>query len=116
MDPAVLVESVKKFNEAVSSGYDPEFGRTVFNTHALIEDFGPYYACPRSPAVHHTMGGVRIDTLCRVYNENGEIIPGLYAAGEVTGGIHGANRLGGNALTDTVVFGRIAGQSAVNCK
>lgn len=61
MDPAVLMESVKKFNEAVSSGYDPEFGRTVFNTHALIEDFGPYYACPRSPAVHHTMGGVRVD-------------------------------------------------------
>ena len=58
------------------------------------------------------MGGVRIDTKCRVYNENGEIIENLYAAGEVTGGIHGTNRLGGNALTDTVVFGRIAGESA----
>ena len=58
------------------------------------------------------MGGVKIDTGCHVYNTDGKIIPGLYAAGEVTGGIHGANRLGGNALTDTVVFGRIAGTNA----
>ena len=62
--------------------------------------------------VHHTMGGVRINVNAQVLDENGNVIPGLYAAGEVTGGIHGSNRLGGNALTDTVVFGRIAGESA----
>ena len=68
------------------------------------------------PTVHHTMGGVVIDTDCHVLTEAGAAIPGLYAAGEVTGGIHGANRLGGNALADTVVFGRIAGQSAAEGK
>ena len=113
MDPAVLMESVKKFNEAVSSGYDPEFGRTVFNTHALIEDFGPYYACPRSPAVHHTMGGVRVDVDTHVLREDGSWIAGLYAAGEVTGGFHGTNRLGGNAIADCLANGRIAGLTVV---
>ena len=112
MDPAVLMESVKKFNEAVSSGYDPEFGRTVFNTHALIEDFGPYYACPRSPAVHHTMGGVHITTDAQVVLESGETVPNLFAAGEITGGIHGTNRLGSDAIADVITFGRIAGASA----
>ena len=90
-------------------GQADQFGRTLFGQPI---DNGPFYAGARVPTVHHTMGGVRIDTLCRVYNENGEIIDGLYAAGEVTGGIHGTNRLGGNALTDTIVFGRIAGESA----
>ncbi|MDD6049672.1 MAG: flavocytochrome c [Clostridiales bacterium] len=90
-------------------GQADQFGRTLFGQPI---DNGPFYAGARVPTVHHTMGGVRIDTLCRVYNENGEIIKNLYAAGEVTGGIHGTNRLGGNALTDTVVFGRIAGESA----
>ena len=90
-------------------GQADQFGRTLFG--APIDN-GPFYAGARVPTVHHTMGGVRIDTLCRVYNENGEIIDNLYAAGEVTGGIHGANRLGGNALADTIVFGRIAGESA----
>ena len=75
-------------------------------------DTAPYYAAARVPTVHHTMGGVRINVNAQVLDENGNVIPGLYAAGEVTGGIHGSNRLGGNALTDTVVFGRIAGESA----
>ena len=90
-------------------GQPDEFGRTIFGP---AIDTAPFYAGARVPTVHHTMGGVKIDTLCRVYNENGEIIENLYAAGEVTGGIHGANRLGGNALADTIVFGRIAGESA----
>ncbi|MEG0669140.1 MAG: FAD-binding protein, partial [Clostridium sp.] len=90
-----------------------EFGRTLYNQPI---DQGPYYAGARVPTVHHTMGGVKINTDAQVINTNGEIIPGLYAAGEVTGGIHGANRLGGNALTDTVVFGRIAGASAAASK
>ncbi|MBQ8618923.1 MAG: flavocytochrome c [Clostridia bacterium] len=94
-------------------GQPDEFGRTLFGP---AIDNGPFYAGARVPTVHHTMGGVRIDTECHVYTENGEIIENLYAAGEVTGGIHGANRLGGNALADTIVFGRIAGESAALCK
>ena len=113
VDPANLVATVAEYNEycigGAKYGQADQFGRTLFGE--PIND-GPFYAGARVPTVHHTMGGVRIDTLCRVYNENGEIISGLYAAGEVTGGIHGANRLGGNALADTIVFGRIAGESA----
>ena len=68
---------------------------------------------PQVPAVHHTMGGVRIDTQTHVLDENGQPIALLYAAGEVAGGIHAGNRLGGNALTDIFTFGRIAGKTAV---
>jgi len=67
-------------------------------------------------AVHHTMGGVRIDKETRVLDRQGNVIKGLYAAGEVTGGIHGTNRLGGNAIADIFTFGRIAGNSAANQK
>lgn len=62
--------------------------------------------------MHHTMGGIRINTQAQVLDESGEVIPGLYAAGEVTGGIHGNNRLGGNAYSDIMTFGRIAGLNA----
>lgn len=72
----------------------------------------PYYAVKVAPGVHHTMGGVKINTNCEVISVTGEVIPGLYAAGEVTGGVHGGNRIGGNAVADIVVFGRIAGNSA----
>jgi len=113
VDAENLKATIAEYNEycvgGSKEGQADQFGRTLFGQ--PIND-GPFYAGARVPTVHHTMGGVRIDTLCRVYNENGEIISGLYAAGEVTGGIHGTNRLGGNALTDTVVFGRIAGESA----
>ena len=68
------------------------------------------------PATHHTMGGLMINTDSEVINEEGNIIKGLYAAGEVTGGIHGGNRLGGNSLSDIFTFGRIAGKSAANNK
>ncbi len=71
---------------------------------------------PRSPTVHHTMGGVEINEKAQVINTKGNPIPGLYAAGEVTGGIHGTNRLGGNALADITVFGRIAGENAAKEK
>lgn len=112
-----LVATIAEYNRHCIGGdlegQPDEFGRTLFGP---AIDNGPFYAGARVPTVHHTMGGVRIDTQARVYNENGEIIDNLYAAGEVTGGIHGTNRLGGNALTDTVVFGRIAGESAALCK
>ena len=113
VDAANLKATIAEYNEycigGSKEGQADQFGRTLFG--APIDN-GPFYAGARVPTVHHTMGGVRIDTLCRVYNENGEIISNLYAAGEITGGIHGANRLGGNALADTIVFGRIAGESA----
>ena len=65
-----------------------------------------------APGIHHTMGGVKIDTSAEVLDKDGNVIPGLFAAGEVTGGVHGGNRLGGNAVADIVVFGRIAGANA----
>ena len=75
----------------------------------LTRGSGPYYAIPQWPSLHYTMGGLRIDAEARVLDTSGKPIPGLYAAGEVCGGIHGANRLAGNAVTECVVFGRIAG-------
>lgn len=107
-----LVQTIAEYNKAVDTKNDP-FGRTLLN---VKMEKGPFYAIPRVPALHHTMGGLRIDTLARVLDTKGEPIPGLYAGGEVTGGIHGGNRLGGNAVTDTVVFGRLAAQSAVDGK
>ena len=104
-----LEASITAFNENVASGEADEFGRTLFSTPI---DNGPFYAAARVPTVHHTMGGVKIDVETHVINESGDIIEGLYAAGEVTGGIHGSNRLGGNALIDILVFGRIAGGNA----
>lgn len=96
----------KSFDDKVE---EDEFGRTLF-TYPMKE--GPYAAVPRTPALHHTMGGLKIDTEGHVLDKDGNPIPGLFAAGEVTGGIHGANRVGGNAVVDLVVFGRIAGQNA----
>ena len=109
VDPANLVKAVNEFNAAVDSGKADAFGRTLFDTKI---DTPPYYAGARVPTVHHTMGGVEINEYTQVLDATGAIIPGLYAAGEVTGGIHGSNRLGGNALADILVFGRIAGESA----
>ena len=108
IDPAVLQATVDDFNAAVDAGADEEFGRTLFN--CKLEN-GPWVATPRTACVHHTMGGVTIDTEGHVLDTDGNIIPGLVAAGEVTGGIHGGNRLGGNAVVDTVVFGKLAGET-----
>jgi len=104
-----LIAAVEEFNSHVDNKTTDQFGRTLYSTKI---DQAPYYACIRVPTLHHTMGGVEINTSGQVINESGEVIPGLYAAGEVTGGVHGSNRLGGNALTDILVFGRIAGKSA----
>lgn len=109
VDPANLVAAVTEFNTHVDEKTPDAFGRTLY---ADQIDKGPFYAGARVPTVHHTMGGVKINTEAQVIDVNGNVIPGLYAAGEVTGGIHGTNRLGGNALTDILVFGRIAGGNA----
>ncbi len=113
MDPKVLTETVENYNSYVDKGHDPEFNKGAFD---LKVECPPYYATPRKPAVHHTMGGLRIDDEARVLDKNGKVIEGLYAAGEVTGGIHAGNRLGGNALADIFTFGRIAGYNAAHKK
>ncbi len=114
-----LVKTVEEYNRHCLGGdlegQEDEFGRTLFTDTDKINNGinqGPFYAAERMPTVHHTMGGVKINTSTQVINTQGDVIPGLFAAGEVTGGIHAGNRLGGNALTDTIVFGRIAGKSA----
>jgi fumarate reductase flavoprotein subunit len=107
VDPAAFRATIDDYNRGIDSGVD-SFGKKLLGSKI---DKAPFYASPRVPTVHHTMGGVRIDTLARAIDEAGDVIPGLYAAGEVTGGIHGGNRLGGNAIADTIVFGRIAGKS-----
>jgi flavocytochrome c len=113
VDPSNLSASVESFNQAVEGKSADPFGRTLF---AEKIDTPPYYAGARVPTVHHTMGGVVITENAQVVDVNGVIIKGLYAAGEVTGGIHGSNRLGGNALADITVFGKIAGESAALMK
>ena len=89
---------------------DPDFGRTTGMEADL--SVAPYYAIKIAPGIHHTMGGIKINSSAQVISTSGAVIPGLFAAGETTGGIHGGNRVGGNAVCDFIVFGRIAGQSA----
>lgn len=110
VDPDVFEATIASYNACVDNGFDPEFGKDVFDLKVAV---APFYATPRKPAIHHTMGGLKIDTQTHVLNTEGQIIEGLYAAGEVAGGIHAGNRLGGNSLTDIFTFGRIAGQTAV---
>lgn len=111
MEPKTLRDTIDKYNSYVDEGFDPEFHKDTFS---LKVEKAPFYATPRKPAVHHTMGGLKIDTKTRVLDENDQPIKHLYAAGEVAGGIHAGNRLGGNALTDIFTFGRIAGKTAVD--
>ena len=111
IDPAVLAKTLADWNEIVANQRDTQFGRTT----GMNEDLStpPYYAIKIAPGIHHTMGGVKINTAAEVINTEGKAIPGLFAAGEVTGGVHGGNRLGGNAVADIVIFGRIAAESAI---
>ena len=108
-----FLATVADFNAHCDSGEVDEFGRVSW--FGKIE--GNYYVgYPRKPAAHHTMGGVRIDEETHALREDGSIIKGLYCAGEITGVVHGGNRLGGNAVVDFTVFGRIAGEQAAQAK
>lgn len=109
VDAAAFAETMNTWNSYVEAKNDPDFGRVSF---ANPLNTAPYYAIKVTAGVHHTMGGLQINTNTEVLDQSGNVIPGLYAAGEVTGGVHGANRLGGNAVADIVVFGRIAGAAA----
>ena len=105
-----LVDTINKHNRYLAEGKDPEFNKPI--TKAMTPMIkGPFYAVAQWPAIHHCMGGLRINDKAQVVDVFGEVIPKLYAAGEVTGGIHGSNRLGSNAIPDCVVFGRTAGKN-----
>ena len=105
-----FADTMNTWNAAVAAGEDTEFGRN----NGMDDDLStaPYYAIHIAPGIHHTMGGVKIDTKTEVIDTEGNVIPGLFAAGEVTGGVHGGNRIGGNAVCDFIVFGRIAGSES----
>lgn len=109
MDTQLLQSTVTNYNQYQQSGDDKAFHREDMPLNLTQP---PYYAVKVAPGIHHTMGGVAIDTKAEVLDLQSWPIKGLFAAGEVTGGVHGYNRLGGNAIADTVVFGKIAGESA----
>ncbi|MEJ6466137.1 flavocytochrome c [Fusobacterium ulcerans] len=111
IDAAELEKTVAKYNQYAKDGKDLEFNKRGKLT--PFEAKGPFYIMKAVPAVHHTMGGVKIDENARIINTKGEVIKGLYGAGEVTGDIHGTNRLGSDAIADITVFGRIAGQNVI---
>ncbi|MBR4162767.1 MAG: flavocytochrome c [Solobacterium sp.] len=100
---------VDEYKYGVNDSQFERVGKDEMKTDMTV---APYYAVQISPGIHHCMGGVKINTNAEVVGTNGEVIPNLFAAGEVTGGVHGGNRLGGNAVADFVVFGRIAGTNA----
>ena len=111
-DEETIKETIENWIEIVKNNKDTEFGREGMDQTRSDLSVAPYYAVQISPGIHHTMGGVEVNTNSEVLDKDGKPIPGLYAAGEATGGIHGANRLGGNAVTDIVVFGRNAAKHA----
>ena len=102
-----LVATMDKYNEGIKNNND-EFGRT---TSMVPMEEGPWSILEGAVSVHHTMGGVEINENAEVLNTEGKVIEGLFAAGEVTGGIHGGNRLGGNAIVEIFVSGRTAANS-----
>jgi fumarate reductase flavoprotein subunit len=108
---AALVATVHRYNEQQLAGRDDDFGRSATEMPISLAT-PPYYAVSVAPAIHHTMGGLSVNAQTQVLRADGTPIPGLYAAGEVTGGLHGANRLGGNGVADIVVNGRLAGIAA----
>ncbi|EHY32002.1 flavocytochrome c [Sutterella parvirubra] len=112
MDAGKLKVSIDGYNKIVKDGAKDPLGFVANNKADTTLTEGPWYACQKVVTVHHTMGGIKINTKAEVIGTDGKVIPGLYAAGEVTGGIHGSNRLGGNAIADVMLFGRTAGVEA----
>lgn len=110
LDGENLLDTITRWNGSQLSGIDGEFGRKTAMDRGL--NLAPYYAIHIKPAIHYTMGGIKINKLTEVLTETGNKINGLYAAGEVTGGLHGNNRIGGNSIAETVIFGRQAGIQA----
>ncbi|MDO4268590.1 MAG: flavocytochrome c [Eubacteriales bacterium] len=109
IDAAQLQKTIDNYNQYCADGKDLEFNK---RGELIAFTDSPYYIMKTTPAIHHTMGGLKINTKTQVLTKENEVISGLYAAGEVTGDIHGTNRLGSDAIADIVVFGRIAGEQA----
>jgi fumarate reductase flavoprotein subunit len=109
MPKGALVAQIATYNSYIDQGKDPDFGKANFGRKIEV---GPFYATPRSPSVHHTMGGLAIDKEAHVLDKSGKVISGFYAAGETAGGVNAGNRLGGNAIPSAIVYGRIAGANA----
>lgn len=110
LPPKEMAQTIKEYNEMVDSKKDPLGRSELMLSHKIVK--APFYAGPIGMCRHHTMGGAKINTKAQVIDRDGQVIPGLYAAGEITGGIHGSNRVGGNAIADIFTFGRIAGENA----
>ena len=107
-----LEETLSRYNNFVSAKKDDDYNRNPASLERQLAT-APFYAVECGPAIHHTMGGLKINTKAEVLNSSGDAIPALFAAGEVTGGVHGGNRLGGNAVADICIFGKIAADSAL---
>lgn len=110
INPETLSNTVERYNRFVEQQHDEDFGRTTGMRHPLNQP--SFYAIPIAPGIHHTMGGVTINTNTEVLDTNAQVIKGAYAAGEVAGGVHGGNRIGGNAIADIIIFGIQAGDQA----
>ena len=108
VDADILINTIDQYNQSVALKSDCLGRETLINA----IDKPPFYANMKKPTIHHTLGGIEINEMAQVLNQDKQPINGLFAAGEVTGGIHGANRLGGNSFPDMIVFGRIAGKNA----
>jgi fumarate reductase flavoprotein subunit len=106
-----LEKTISTYNGYFKAKDDKDFGRRVLAGELAT---APFYVVEVSPAIHHTMGGIKINTNAEVINNSGNVVEGLFAAGEVTGGVHGGNRIGGNAVADITIYGRIAGKSAAS--
>lgn len=111
-----LKAEIAKYNGWIKEGreFDPEFNRPLTVNEGVLLGKGPWYGHRLTSKLHYTMGGIKINDKAQVIGQNFEPIPGLYAAGEITGGVHGVTRLGGNSVLDGIVFGRIAGKSVAN--
>lgn len=107
-----LTKTIERYNQFVSNQHDEDFGRTTGMRHPI--NTAPFYAIKIAPGVHHTMGGVTINTQTQVLDVEHHVIDGVFAAGEVVGGVHGANRIGGNAVADIIIFGMQAGKIATD--
>lgn len=109
IDPKNLAATIAQYNKYAEAVNDPEFGRPKISAKVDTPNF---YAIEVTPAIHYYMGGLKINPQAKVIDKNGKVIEGLFAAGEVTGGVHGKNRLGGNSISETITFGRISGEEA----
>ncbi len=112
IDSNTLSQTVERYNQFAETKRDEDFGRTTGMRHPINK--GPFYAIKIAPGVHHTMGGVTINTDTQVLDTDKHVIQGVFAAGEVVGGVHGANRIGGNAVADIIIFGMQAGRKATD--